>query len=573
LESKNVFSSPKVAVIFSKECDIYSSNAGFGKTLHENSILHIFDEGITIDRITGDVNEISPEQEARALISLFEDLVVGHHEFLSDYHFTDKLPYTGVGLRTYRPYECLQRLSEDFKLDSEASSFAILYRELEDELIGLSYLSMDEPIPPSLKGKLDNKISILSRILESYYSKAHFIIGLADYFSIRNKPYETAFGFTPPALPTLSHIWENGERFITMNPFMLYWLIEDIFIVRNGYLKPRYLKLGFKDVSNIPNVTLESLEIRTYVPSSKLFHYTVSDERIKESIMNQIIKTKPYVLPQDIIFPSSIPARVVKLRLKQTEVLPVQEPTPYGIIELPYPHPPLIEKSTDLKIEFFKYPLFNSDVPVVLDTSAIDISRFPYSSGSMFTIRFLKNRRILLPKVVLYELKRRMRKDVDRKKVQRALFRLSQFRNTGIINLEITGDSYFPSPKLCNKYEKSRKYSSFEEDVKDYRDTLVLISAIEEGALLFTNDEDLRDMAIACGIYTIWYNGLEDDILYCVKKYNYKLPVSGLIKIVKEYSAEIRGEPYKESDIREVVELLKQRGIIKERKGKLGIYG
>jgi rRNA-processing protein FCF1 len=572
MESRDVFSSPKVAVSFSEECGIYVSNAGFSKAFHENDKLHIFDEGITIDQIKDKANQISPEREARGLISLFEDLVVGHHEFLSDYQFTSKLPYRGVGLRTYMPYECLQRLSNDFKLDNKSSSFAILYRELEDELIDLSFLSMHEPTRSSLKRKLDSKISILSKILEPYYNKAHFIIGLSDYFSIYSKPYEMAFGFSPPALPTLSHVSEDGERFVTINPFMLYWLLKDVFSVTDGYLKPRYLNLWFKDVSNIPDATLESLRLIVYVPSSRLFHYTVSDERIKELIMNQIVKRKPYVLPQDMIFPSSIPSRVIKLNLKRAEILPLQEPTPYGIIELPYPHPPLIEKSTHLEIEFFNHPLFNSEVSVVLDTSAIDISRFPYSSESMFTIRFLKNRRILLPKVVLYELKRRMRKDVERKKVQRALFRLNQFRSMGIISVETTGSSYFLSPNL-SKEEKLRKMSPLIEDAKDYRDTLVLISAIENRALLFTNDENLRDMAIAYGIYTIWYNGLEDDIIHCIKTHNFRLTLSKLIKVVKAYSMEVRGEAYKESDIREVVELLKQRGIIREKKGKLGIYG
>lgn len=95
-----------------------------------------------------------------------------------------------------------------------------------------------------------------------------------------------------------------------------------------------------------------------------------------------------------------------------------------------------------------------------------------------------------------------------------------------------------------------------------------LISAIEEGALLFTNDEGLRDMAIALGIHAICYNGLEEDVIFCIKGHNLITPPD-LIEAVKVYSAEIRGEAYEERDIREAVELLKQRRIIREMSGRL----
>ena len=105
--------------------------------------------------------------------------------------------------------------------------------------------------------------------------------------------------------------------------------------------------------------------------------------------------------------------------------------------------------------------------------------------------------------------------------------------------------------------------------LEDLIDSIVLSTAIENDAILFTNDSKLAEYAFSIGIYAISYYGLEDDIKTVIAEHQGKYDMHTVIEAVQNYGRIHRGSVYDENDIKSIIEYLKRRGEIIEINGKL----
>lgn len=100
---------------------------------------------------------------------------------------------------------------------------------------------------------------------------------------------------------------------------------------------------------------------------------------------------------------------------------------------------------------------------------------------------------------------------------------------------------------------------------RDVRDILIVLEAIKHGAILFTNDINLRKLALMLGIPSISYNSLLDDIREVIREMckHRKVHISDIVKAVKEFGLNIREEEYDEEEIKMALNYLVFSGTIK----------
>jgi len=199
-----------------------------------------------------------------------------------------------------------------------------------------------------------------------------------------------------------------------------------------------------------------------------------------------------------------------------------------------------------------------------MDTNVIDVGAFPYNSDSPFFEVFMRDRKIIIPSSVIYELKRKLQIGKEKDKVIKALSRLQEYKSLNFIKLEISGilseeaaTNELLVQLTIREKKDEEKSSRFVRQIKeaksDVRDTMILLEAIRSSGVLFTNDKNLRKLATLLGVPTISYNSLLDDVNHIIRKMSKnkseKINKNKIIKLVKEYALRTRGERYRDEDI------------------------
>lgn len=538
----------KAAVSFYYEHGIFlkkEDQPKLGKEKGEAVIVEFPATGVYSFEICRDFDEIKLEQEAKMLLALFEGICANHYSFLGRYGITEQLE-----LRA-RPPMTLTEVYPELNVKTN-SPFTMLYRKVEDVAIELDYLSVGEKPSRTLKRKIKDAIGELSEELKSFYEDADCVIGAGSYISGQiSKPLEISFGIGELDIGIESLILEG--RKMVVNPFIPYWIINDHCEFRKRKISWNFTDLRIFPTEAIFEIPIEAITLKCYIPSPEITSTIVSKDTIEKILEENLPVFKPFILQSDFLLPFSCPSIV--LELNATPKIPSLETTPYGYIPagLGVFTIPKIDDLTKIGIKFFDFPRFNRKNPVVLDTSAIDISRFPLSPHSSFYTAFIENRELIIPKVVMHELKTRLRTK-DRFKVEKALLRFNKLWAWGFVkNIRIEGT--FPELSLVSK-----------KDIEDLRDCMILDVARNSNAVLFSNDKELIKLAALMGIYTITFSGLEEDVTLVIRENDLELTLESAIEKIKEYGLKERGEEYGTEDVRWMIEYLCQQNILKKQK-------
>ncbi len=331
---------------------------------------------------------------------------------------------------------------------------------------------------------------------------------------------------------------------------------------------PSYVTVEINDIPAVQFLNVKDMKIRTYNPSeivSNVFISAKGAEFIKEYLRETVFSHNPIVLPGDFLTPFTSPSIVLEVNTEETEEgRPFVDSTPYGqLIYDQFGLPRIVDK-TQFHVGLFDNPLYNKNRPLVLDTNVLDIGAFPYNSDSPFFKAFMSGREIVIPSIVIYELKRKLQIGREKEKVIKALIRLQDYKSSNSIRLTISGELSEETAtnelliQLAIKENKSNKDAK-----RDIRDSMILLEAIRREAVLFTNDKELRILAALLGVPTISYNSLLDDVWSIVSKVcgerREKVYKKEIIKLVKDYALRIRGEKYRDEDITLVLEYSRQQ--------------
>jgi len=486
-----------------------------------------------------DFDEIELEQEARMLLALFEGICSEHYSFLGRYGITEQLTSKA------RPPIALAEVYPELKVSSN-TPFTMLYRKIEDVGIELAYLSEEEKLNKRLERKIGDATKELSEELKDFYETADCILGAGSYINGQIfKPVETSFGIGELDAGIISRI--IAGRRIVANPFIVYWIIKDHCGFSKGKTRWTPTNLDIFPTEAGSETPIETITAKCYIPSKEIHPSGPSEDVIEEILHADLPSLKPFILSSDFLLPFSCPSAVVELNVAPK--LPYLGSTPYGYIPRFGPSVPKISDLTKISVKFFDFPRFNRKFALVLDTSAIDISRFPLSLRSNFFSAFLENRELIIPKVVMHELKTRLRTK-DRLKVEKALLRFNKLRTWGFVkNIRVEGT--FPELSQVEK-----------KDIEDLRDCMILEVARNKKAVVFTNDNEMIKLAALMGIYSITFSGLEEDVTSVIRQNNLKLTLESAIEKIKEYGIRERGEEYETEDIRWTIEYLCQQGTI-----------
>ncbi len=331
---------------------------------------------------------------------------------------------------------------------------------------------------------------------------------------------------------------------------------------------PSYVTVEINDIPAVQFLNVKDMKIRTYNPSeivSNVFISAKGAEFIKEYLRETVFSHNPIVLPGDFLTPFTSPSIVLEVNTEETEEgRPFVDSTPYGqLIYDQFGLPRIVDK-TQFHVGLFDNPLYNKNRPLVLDTNVLDIGAFPYNSDSPFFKAFMSGREIVIPSIVIYELKRKLQIGREKEKVIKALIRLQDYKSSNSIRLTISGELSEETAtnelliQLAIKENKSNKDAK-----RDIRDSMILLEAIRREAVLFTNDKELRILAALLGVPTISYNSLLDDVWSIVSKVcrerREKVYKKEIIKLVKDYALRVRGEKYRDEDITLVLGYLRQQ--------------
>jgi rRNA-processing protein FCF1 len=410
--------------------------------------------------------------------------------------------------------------------------------------------------------KIETVTNKLADLLKSSLDKADVIIGSGTFFSSTLLPLETAF--LTCGIDTGSFTLLNNQREITVNPFLLFWLISSSFKLSNNIeIEPSLLPVTLIPMGlEEKKIPIRRIKLKVYSPSKlcvEAFYNSEDDAKqwVKEKFFN-IINFKKYFVGGDFLLPFTSPLRIEEIELSSFEAVPFIDATPYGpIIYKEGLIIPEISSGTEVEIEFFTNPLYDKTRPLILDTNVISLMAFPYRPESLFFRTFMENREILLPAIAIYELKRKFSVGKERLGIINALNRLTEMHGAGLIKIrvigEITPESYEVSRTKNKKNLKAIK--------SDFRDSLILLEAKRQNAILFTNDKSLREIAILLGIPSISYNSLLDDVSEVLMEKEY-VKEEELIKLVKESVKEVRGEEYTNEEIKMALSYLKFSGKI-----------
>lgn len=486
-----------------------------------------------------DFKLIDVKREAKALLALLQALMFSHYSFLGEYGIT-----CGLEQRC-TPNQTLTSLYPDFEVKSD-SAFRALWRKVEDYVVGIP------KTPKSFSGKskkrVDEAIALLSNSLEDFYNEADCVIGAGSYLSAQvSKPVEVSFGIGEldiglrgPFQPWL----------LISNPFLLKWLVDDHCTLKSGKLNWHLTDVNVSMPKEIREALIKDIVVKCYVPSFDISPAGPTEDTIRAALREFLVIMKPFVLESDFLLPFHCPSLAMEIvTAEKTRGF-------YGTHQGPVPETlhviPKICELTKIEVKFFDFPRFNRKNPVVLDTSSVDISRFPLTMGSMFEA-FMAHRTLIIPKVVMHELKTRLRTP-DGPKVEKALLRLNNWHAWKFIK-EVLVEGEFPQLSEAPK-----------KDIEDLRDCMILDLAGTRNGVIFTNDDGLFKLAMLNGIYCITFRGLEEDLLTIVRKNNLKLTVESAVKATQAYGFETREEEYREEDIKWMIECLLKQGSLRLQK-------
>ena len=483
----------------------------------------------------GKISDDAIESEARSLLSIFEAMEYGSFSFLSMYGMSKRFG----GIKQAIPI--LGDIYPEFRIN-ETGTFCCLYREVEDLLF--EYGKEEDKRSKDLGDKVDNTVTALSKYLKSYYEGIDCVVGNGAFLSRCPLNLDIAYALQGFNGGRYSEIGEEG---LHVNPYLMYWLISDITEFEKKSLKFTNNEMyDLKPVDLRKVRTIKSLKCRVFVsitdidPSSR-----VHREQIDGRIRSVLSFEKPYLYPADFITPFTSPAIVI---FEEEEGGDRWLLSSYGDY-VSRGFPARVEKSTEIHIEFFDFPLHNKNVPVILDTSAIDASRFPISLAGPFYEIFLEDREIIIPKSALWEVKKRLKTE-DGKRVEKVLKQLQDLKSwRAIRKLEISGG--FPQFFISEERIK--------EQYGDFIDCLILDVAIKNNGILYTNDADLQKMAILSGVFAVAFEGMEQDVCTVIGGNDFQLTIHQAIEKVREYGESERNEIYEDSDIKWTIENLIQR--------------
>jgi rRNA-processing protein FCF1 len=496
-----------------------------------------------------DFDEINWREEARTILTLYENLLCIHSNFFKRHRAGQSCSQTSD------QFEVLLELYPEFIFRGD-SVLSYIYRHVKTTVDAvLAYNSnLPQKLTPSLNKKITTLEDTLFKHLQKYYEDVDYAIGVGVHIGnyLASRPIELSFGIGELDRGNMGRIIH--DRPSVANPFLLKWVFEDIALIKADELYWKPLEIDVNNAINLPLVKVKNLKLRCYVPSTEILPSVgLKLEEAKYGIRKSLLDSKPFVTISDFILPFTCPSMVLSVSGPKHEVKEVRCPTFYGEI----PKEPIViyrfNEVSDLDVEFFNFPIFNKSVPVILDTNAIDISRFHMASQGSFFQAYLENRLLIIPKVVLHEVKTRMR-TADRDKVQKAMVRLNNLVSWGFLK-GITVEGEFPDLGNIKK-----------EDIEDLRDCMVLDTAIKRNGIIFTNDSDLVKLAMMMGVYPIGFSGLEEDVILTIKENNLQLEINQIIEKVGQLGTCERQEEYPKDDIHWMIEHLCQQGIVRKQR-------
>jgi rRNA-processing protein FCF1 len=332
------------------------------------------------------------------------------------------------------------------------------------------------------------------------------------------------------------------------------WVLNDLAILNKNEISWKTLEYQIEKPNKLPVIPIKELKIKCYIPNKEVVETGVTLEDVQGFLRSHLITYKPFVTNFDFLMPFTCPSIALKvIGPRQTSDSLF---TMYGKVVQESDTIYRINEATNFAVEFFPFPRFNKNVPVILDTSAIDFSRLPLSTpfGS-FSMAYLNQRVLVIPKTTMHEVKTRLGTP-DSTKVQKALARLNNMRSWGLIK-DIKIDGEFSIVSTAEK-----------KDIENLRDCIILDTAKKLNGILFTNDCELIKLANTLGIYTITFSGLADDVLTVIKDNNLKLTSEQIVEKVKQYGQEERAEDYSETDVKWIIaDLSKQKRITTQKIG------
>lgn len=523
-------------------------------------------------------SELDLKQESKMLISLFDALANQHYYFLTEFGFTEMVSWTP------KQYDYLSEVHPAFDINKRKKdyrTFKELYTLVEELLVSFLMSLRSKGVDPNEFYNNEEFIEIiedasvfLEKMLRVAYEKVDVVIGCGTFFSLSDLPIDIAFQVSGLDVGQLSYT--EPQRIITVNPFLFYWLISSFFKYNKNKtppFDPAFISIEILQKPDVQTANIRELRIRTYSPSkivAKTFIGSVDSgiEHVKDYLKKNVFVHKPFIFPGDILTPFSCPSIVLEADLEESEEIPIfVDSTPYGQVIYEMFALPKITENTQIIIELFSNPLFNKDVPLILDTNVIDIGAFPYDVNSPFFKAFIIGREVVIPSIVIYELMRKIEVGIEKQKVIRALVRLLELKSKGSIKLKIS-DELLPFEAATHELltqlgvtEEIKKHKSVRSIRSDIRDSLIIQEALRRNAVLFTNDKKLRTLATLLGVPTISYNSLIDDVRSVVKSVcqsKKKVDKREIIKLVKDYAFEVRGEKYRDEDVSLALGYLRQ---------------
>ena len=544
----------------------------------------------TFERVE-DIGKIRPRDEAFMLLSLFDILAHNHYYFLAEFGLTEKVSWVpkqyGYIIDVNPAFELLNKHRKEYKAFKNLYSFVEsrfldMAMSLRQEGIELSYIltSMEEELT-EIKSKImlevEGVVNDVEDILRDAFQGADLVIGSGTFFSLALFPFETAF--TISGVDIGSFALPSYEKGITINPFLFYWLLSSIFRSGRSKVNPNYVSVRIEHIEGLEDreVPIKKLKLRTYSPSKlcvEAFYYSESDavQWVRDRL-SDVFKVKPYVTVGDFLMPFTVPSVVRGFELAGYKREPPYKgpfvnTTPYGLfIYEGGAIIPKVTQGTQIDVEFFTNPLYDRERPLILDTNVISMVTFPCKVESPFFEAFMKGRKVIIPAIVVYELKRKLKIGKEKRNVTYALTRLREMSAMGLLKLKIAGK--FPPEIVVHEiWPKSvgKKTAKGIKDVKsDVRDVLLVLEASRRNGVLFTNDVNLRKLALVLGVPSISYNPLTEDVrdVVCNIYKGKKVHISEVIRAVKEYGLNVRGEEYDEGEIKMALNYLVFLGTIK----------
>jgi len=277
-----------------------------------------------VDRIY--ISEIDPRDEAFMLLSLLDHLAKDHYYFLAEFGFTENVSWVP------KQYGYIKDVDSAFEsLDEnrgEYKGFKAIYSYVERNFIdftmplegeyGADLITIlsegSEEEKKSIMKVAENAAKLIEHIVSRALLEADLVIGAGTFLSIFTLPIETAFLVSGPDTGSLA-IQDLG-RGITVNPFLIYWLLSSMFRLEGGNISPVRIPIRLARIDGLKNreIPMKELTVKTYSPSKTCVKAFYLSERsavqwVKEK-MTSPLDSKPYLLLGDLILPFTCPSRV-----------------------------------------------------------------------------------------------------------------------------------------------------------------------------------------------------------------------------------------------------------------------